>query len=262
MEDKFESSASYYSEYRKPYPELLFRRIRDQFGLDGRGALLDVGCGTGQIALPLSVDFERIVGVDLSANMIEMAKLNADSIGATHAEFHVMPGEEISSLRGSGTFRLATYASALHWMDIPKTLTASHDLLTDDGGVAILGMRSIWGGESDWEQAVVRVVQSWMGTDRRAGAGTFSQPSVPFVQALVDAGFSAFDDNVVEAQYTVDIPFIIGHLYTTSYCNRELLGENVDEFEHELTHALLELSPDGAFEWSPGASYIFARKLS
>jgi SAM-dependent methyltransferase len=256
----FEASASYYSEYRKQYPELLFRRIRDQFRLDGTGSLLDVGCGTGQIALPMSKYFIRVVGVDVSEKMVAAARANASRSGVLNTEFHVMSGEGISSLSGSGIFDLVTYGSALHWMDIPATLAASHDLVRAGGGAAIITMRSIWGGESDWERAVVAVVQNWIGDARRAGAGTFNAPEVPFVQGLTDAGFSLFEENEVEAEFVLDIPFVIGHLYTTSYCNRELLGDEVFEFEHDLTHALLELEPSGKFRWSPGASYIFARK--
>ncbi len=82
-----------------------------------------------------------------------------------------MAGGEIGSL--SNPVDLVTIGSALHWMDIQKTLSAASELLRSGGGITLLDMRSIWGGSSDWEQAVVRVVQKWMGTERRAGSGTF-----------------------------------------------------------------------------------------
>ncbi len=260
-EDIFQASARYYTEFRKPYPPLLWRRIRDQFQPDGEGDLLDVGCGTGQVALPLSKWFRRVVGVDLSEEMVSFARQAARDQQIDNAEFHVMSGEDISQLPGE--FNLVTYGSALHWMDIPKTLAASHSKLVMGGGVAVLGMRSIWGGESDWEQTVVSVVQHWMGQDRRAGSGTFEtsvQLDLSFERALDDAGFVIFESNNVEANYTVDVPFILGHLYTTSYCNRDLLGDDADGFEKELSEALLKLDANGTFSWSPGASYIFAKK--
>ena len=82
-EDIFRSSARYYTEFRKPYPELLFTRIRDHYRLSGQGALLDIDCGTGQIALPLSQYFDRVVGVDISENMVEHARQNAIIAGVT-----------------------------------------------------------------------------------------------------------------------------------------------------------------------------------
>ncbi len=260
-EDMFRSQSGYYTEFRKPYPERIFDLIRENFRAEPKDVLLDVGCGTGQIALPLSRDFDRVVGVDLSQEMVVAARRNAAELGIDNAEFRAMRGEDISSL--AVEFGLVTYGSALHWMDIPATLAASYGLLSEGGGVAVLGMRSIWGGDSNWELAVVRVVQKWMGQDRRAGETTFSastQADVRFEDALADAGFEVFDSGSVEASYTVDVDFIIGHLYSTSYCNRELLADRVGEFEQELVAALLENSADGSFLWSPGASYIFARK--
>ena len=192
--------------------------------------------------------------------MVENANLNAAAQNINDAEFHAMPGEEISSLEG--TFKLVTFGSALHWMDIPKTLGASSDLLSDDGGVVILGMRSIWGGKSDWERVVVRIIQKWMGSERRAGSTTFNQPGVSFVHGLTEAEFSVFEENSLEAEYTVDVPFILGHLYTTSYCNRDLLGDSVDDFETDLNEQLLGINSDGVFRWVPRATYIFARKTS
>ena len=263
-EDIFQSSAGYYTEFRKPYPQRMFDLVRDKFQLDRQGDLLDVGCGTGQIALPLSKWFRRVVGVDLSAEMVGYARQNAIEQKIDNAEFHVLAGEDISSV--AGEFRLVSYGSALHWMDVPKTLAAGNSLLAPGGGVVVLGMRSIWGGETDWEQTVVRVVQRWMGQGRRAGKGTFDASilaDVRFEDALSDAGFDVFGAGVVEARYTVDADFILGHLYTTSYCNRDLLGDRVGEFEGDMALELQRLRVDGAsgtFVWSPGASYIFGRK--
>ncbi|MDA1280057.1 MAG: hypothetical protein O3B95_08455 [Chloroflexi bacterium] len=172
-----------------------------------------------------------------------------------------MPGEQIGSL--SGDFKLVTYGSSLHWMNIPVTLNAASNSLGSHGGIAVLGMRSVWGGESEWEQKIVSVVQKWLGEDRRAGSSTFDTSTdnkIRFEDALADAGLTVFDIGNVDAECSVDVPFILGHLYTTSYCNRQLLGDNISEFERELTQELEKLDSSGTYRWSPGASYIFARK--
>ena len=119
-EDIFHSSAGYYTEFRKPYPQRIFDLARDKFQPDGQVDLLDVGCGTGQIALPLSKWFRRVVGVDLSAEMVGYARQNAIDQKIKNVDFHVLSGDDISSV--AGEFRLVSYGSALHWMDIPKRL--------------------------------------------------------------------------------------------------------------------------------------------
>ena len=257
----FRSPAGYYTEFRKPYPQEIFDLVHDRFQPDGQGDLLDVGCGTGQVALPLNRWFRRVVGVDLSEEMVSHARRNAIGQQVDNAEFHVMPGEDVSSL--AGEFTLVTYGSALHWMDIPATLAASSSLLAPGGGVAVLGMRSIWGGESGWEQTVVRVVQRWMEQERRAGTGTFStsiQGDVRFEDALAVAGFDVFESGNVEAHHSVDVKFILGHLYTTSYCNRDQLGDRINDFEEDMARELQQIDASGTFIWSPGVSYVFARK--
>ncbi|WP_309023535.1 methyltransferase domain-containing protein [Pelagicoccus sp. SDUM812002] len=41
------------------------------------GTALDFGCGVGRLTFPLSRRFERTIGIDISASMIEGAKLNS-----------------------------------------------------------------------------------------------------------------------------------------------------------------------------------------
>ncbi|WP_353615266.1 MULTISPECIES: class I SAM-dependent methyltransferase [unclassified Mycobacterium] len=46
-------------------------------GLDGAGRLLDLGCGTGQLALPLAGHVTEAVGVDPEADMLTEATRQA-----------------------------------------------------------------------------------------------------------------------------------------------------------------------------------------
>ena len=126
-EHMFSAAAGYYTGYRKPYPEKLFDLVRSSFNLDGSGDLLDVGCGTGQIAVPMSEDFASILGVDISTEMIASARNHALAVGISNVEFSVMPGEEIGSI--SGLYDLVTFGSSLHWMDISQTLELAAGLL-------------------------------------------------------------------------------------------------------------------------------------
>jgi ribosomal protein L11 methylase PrmA len=50
-DDVFAGTASYYSKYRARYPSEIFADIAINFNLDGNGWLLDLGCGTGELAM-------------------------------------------------------------------------------------------------------------------------------------------------------------------------------------------------------------------
>jgi SAM-dependent methyltransferase len=69
--------------------------------LAGEGAALELGIGTGRIALPLSQRGVRVHGIDLSPAMVERlrAKPGADDVGVTIGDF--------ATTKVAGTFRLA-----------------------------------------------------------------------------------------------------------------------------------------------------------
>jgi len=61
----------------------------------GRAALVDVCCGTGTIGLACAADFSRIVGVELSAEAIEDARVNAALNGVPNALFFCEKAENV-----------------------------------------------------------------------------------------------------------------------------------------------------------------------
>jgi cyclopropane fatty-acyl-phospholipid synthase-like methyltransferase len=57
--DVFKGAAKYYSKYRANYPQGIFDDIAKNFKLDGNGRLQDLGCGTGELAIPLANYFKK-----------------------------------------------------------------------------------------------------------------------------------------------------------------------------------------------------------
>ena len=53
--------------------------------------LLDIGCGTGSLALRLSPHAAKVHGLDVSAEMIRIARAKARDQGVANVEFHVGP---------------------------------------------------------------------------------------------------------------------------------------------------------------------------
>ena len=160
-----------------------------------------------------------------------MQRLNR---GVESARFYVRGTETISP--SDGPVWLALFGSSLHWMDIPSVFSEVFNITESGGGIAVIGMRSIWGGDSEWEQAVMDVIRQFLGEDRRAGSGSYSEPTIDFEEAISNAGYTSVESGEIVCDFTVDIPWIKGHLYSTSYCNRELLGDLVESFETELNN--------------------------
>ena len=60
----FRGTAWHYARFRPGCPDALLDLLVERFGLDGDGRLLDVGCGTGQLSLPLAGYVREVVGMD------------------------------------------------------------------------------------------------------------------------------------------------------------------------------------------------------
>jgi len=132
----FTGAASYYAKYRPWYPEEMFVFLRSYFGLNGTGQLLDLGCGTGQVLLPLASDFEEMVGIDIEPDMLVEAKKEAKKRGIRNVRWMQGKAEELISK--AGTFKLITAATSLHWMDQPKVLSDAYAVCEKNGGIALI----------------------------------------------------------------------------------------------------------------------------
>jgi 2-polyprenyl-3-methyl-5-hydroxy-6-metoxy-1,4-benzoquinol methylase len=102
-ETLFGGSARYYRAGRFPYPAELATAFQEELGLDGRGRLLDVGTGTGEIALLLARLYDEVVGLDADADMIQEARREARrgslSSSGTYARFCAAPPRPGASAR-------------------------------------------------------------------------------------------------------------------------------------------------------------------
>src|SRR5687767_3739185 len=111
--DLFASTAAYYARFRPDYPPVLLDDLVTDCGLDGTGWLLDLGCGTGQLAIALRPRFAGVVGLDASDEMLAEARRQASAAGVDDITWVAAPAETVSP--DLGRFRLITIGRAFHW---------------------------------------------------------------------------------------------------------------------------------------------------
>jgi SAM-dependent methyltransferase len=118
---------------RPPYPEgvlqLLAQLIRDT-----PAVVLDVGCGTGELARRLSHYAQRIDAVDFSAPMLEVAR-RLPSGDAPNIRWTLGAVEDVPL---DAPYALVTAGESLHWMDLERVMSRFTHLLTPNGSVAII----------------------------------------------------------------------------------------------------------------------------
>ena len=75
--DLYRGTAGFYDRYRLPYPDAMITDLVRRAQVSGHGRLLDLACGTGQLAFPLRRWFREVQAVDSEPDMAEAVRAKA-----------------------------------------------------------------------------------------------------------------------------------------------------------------------------------------
>ena len=110
--DLYRGSAAYYDRYRLPYPEAMLTDLIRRAEISGHGRLLDLACGTGQLAFPLRRWFSEVWAVDSEPGMVEAVRAKAADQGAENVRPLVSDAGTLDAL--PGYFELTVVGNAFH----------------------------------------------------------------------------------------------------------------------------------------------------
>jgi SAM-dependent methyltransferase len=241
----FTGTAWHYARYRPGYPKPFFDSIVAQFRLDGTGRLLDLGCGTGQLTLPLAEHVAEAVGMDPEPQMLTEAAKQARAVGITNVTWAQGGSEDLPG--NAGRFNLVTMGRSFHWMDRQQVLTALESIVDGGGGLVIANDSCLIRPTTPWQRAIEDLQNHFLPPEMlrdNATPGTAAEPheAIP--------ARSPFRD-LHHATYEFDRPWtiahVIGYLYSTSVPLHRLLGERRTAFEQAITDTLLAIDPNGVF---------------
>jgi SAM-dependent methyltransferase len=248
--------------------------LAEALHLNGRGRLLDLGCGPGVVTLRLAHLFENVVGLDPDADMLSEAARLAEQQGVSNARWVRMRAEE---LPGSlGAFRVATFAASFHWMDRPLVARAVRTML-EPGGAAVQVDAPAYRCDaladaatpglphpSPPDDAIVELRSRYLGPDIRAGQGIRNTSPDQEDAVFRAAGFAPARGVIVPDGRIVErtIDDLVATRFSSSPTAPHLFGERVTEFESDLRQLLADASPSGLFSvrlpdnilsiWEPG----------
>ncbi|MFE7802924.1 class I SAM-dependent methyltransferase [Nocardia sp. NPDC057440] len=260
-EDLFRGTAEYYSLHRPAYPQPLFEDLLRRSG-EG-GLLVDLACGTGEIAIPLHERFTHVQAVDLESDMIEVGRTKAVEVSADNIAWSVGRAEDLAVTEPA---QLVTIGNAFHRLDRPLIADRAREWLAPGRCLAILGSSTPWSGTEPWQTIAVDVVARWSGEPGRPPSA--SEPTAgggparrTHEEILCEAGFADVTEYQFPTPHAWTVDEFLGFLWSTSYTARIRQGPALaEEFEKDLRAQLLECEPSGQLRESIAHYYILARK--
>lgn len=285
-ETLFAGTAAYYRRGRLHYAPGLADTLAEALNLDGKGRLLDVGCGPGVLTLALSHLFGEIVGVDPDDGMIAEAEREAALAGvAEKAAWVRARAEELPA--GLGTFTVATFGQSFHWMDRDQVAATVKGMLRPGGALVHIADLKTETGAAETRtgdtrttetraadglphpavpyDAVDALVKQYLGPVRRAGRGTLPH-GTPGGEAEVfrRAGFAPAQRCVVPGGQPLErtVDDVVAWTFSMSSSAPHLFDARRDDFEADLRRLLREASPEGRFSERQPGTEVFIWRLS
>lgn len=209
--------ADFYHQYRRGYPTAVTDTLVGTFGLTCDDIVIDLGCGTGQLALPIAGRVRAVAGVDPEPDMLACARRAAAEQHVTNVTWLLGADTDLpalAALLGGQRAGAVTIGQALHWMNYRELFAALGPLLRPGGGVAVITNGTpLWLQDSPWSQALRGFLEQWLGTTPTSACGTDEASQQRYREAMTAAGFDLTEASV---EYTgeLDLDRLVGSLYS------------------------------------------------
>jgi len=217
--------------YRPPYPDAVFPLLISLIAAPP-GAVLDLGCGTGDIARRLAPLVARLDAVDISAPMLALGK---SLPGGDHPRLRWIAGkaEEVALVP---PYALVTAGESIHWLDWARLFPRLRAALAPGGMIAIV--------------------------ERRYTPGPWDDPAM---QALIDH-FSTNRDyqhyDIVDEIARRGLFALRGERLTTPFAVRQPLSEYVECFHSRNGFSRERMAPDEAAAFDCALSELMLPRTS
>jgi SAM-dependent methyltransferase len=239
---RFRSAAEHYRKGRPPYATALFDRVAGRVGLTRDHAVLDLGCGPGQLALGFARLAGTVTAIDPEPEMLRIAAADAAAAGY---KIRFIEGSSYDIGPALGRFRLTAIGRAFHWMDRADTLQRLDGMVEPDGALVLFGDRHPEVAENAWRAAYNTVLDSYSAEDgarqQRKAAEFPAHETV-----LFDSPFSQLERIGIIERRRTPVAQLEDRLLSLSSVSRDKIGARADAMIAELREKLAPFAVDGA----------------
>jgi SAM-dependent methyltransferase len=206
-----------YHQYRRGYPPAVIDEVAGAFGLTGDDVVVDLGCGTGQLALPMAGRVRAVLGVDPEPGMLRRARRAAAEQDIANVSWMIGADTDlpaIAALLGARSAGALTIGQALHWMNRDELFQAAFRLVRPGGGVAVIANGTpLWQQDTAWSRALRRFLEQWTGRSAAAPCGTDAASTQRYRDGLAAAGYGTAEATV-EYRDDLDMDQLVGGVYS------------------------------------------------
>ncbi len=261
--DLYQGTAEYYDRYRLPYPEAMIEDLIAHTGVSGQGRLLDLACGTGQLAFPLRRSFAEVWAVDREPDFVQMVQAKADKLGAGNIRPITADAETLDV--ETGYFELVVIGSAFHRLDRDPVAARLLQWLRPDGCVALCWADGPQLGDREWQHVLAALCDRWQtalgATERVPANWAEPQRRRPDAQVLSEAGFETAGRHEFRVEHRWSVAELAGWVRSTSFLPPSVLGDQGAAFDNDLAAVMGPFAAsDGTFPHDVGFAYDLARK--
>lgn len=234
---------------RPPYPAEVFEVLKylaDKQVL----TVLDLGCGTGEIALNVIGWAERVDAVDSSREMLAIARSRPEAEGSCIRWVHSAAEE----FEFEGPYGLVVASESLHWMDWQVVLTKIGASLSPGGQLALVVGRQFSG--LPWQSELQSFIPEYS-TNREY------QP-YDLVEELSERGLFAEQGRRVTSRvpYQQALDDYVESFHSRNGFSRERMGDSeASEFDARVRSTVLSYDSSGCVRGEVHASIVWGRPV-
>jgi len=140
--ESFDRIAADYDRYRHLLPDEIVQCILAVAKIQSGTRILEIGCGTGQLSVPLARHGVELIAVELGANLATLARQNLAGYPNARVDVGAFEEWELPEKR----FDVVVSKDAFHWIDPQVRFVKTADSLNVGGYLVIVSVHPVAGG--------------------------------------------------------------------------------------------------------------------
>jgi SAM-dependent methyltransferase len=255
-------TAEFYASCRRGFDSEGLAFIVSELRVRPESLVVDVGCGGGQLTIPLSGYARHVAGIDPEPQMLAHARDAAAAASATTITSWLLGSASdlpaLVDLLGGPRADAVTISNAVHFIDTRRLAQDLRSLLAAGGRVGVIANGvPIWSQDSPWSQALREFVMKRYETDLSSSRYTDEATLERCQTDLAEAGFRTRREKLAGTT-AVSADWLLGNLF--SAMSNDWIPAPADRAQYaaEFTAALREAQPSGDFVENTTISMLVA----